>query len=118
MGGQGEEDARIVVIRTGTNYTADWNDREVFYPASSYETTAGLNSAGDAFLYSLEARDELTFDVLQVPSTLYGKDYFLGDLVTAYYEGVTATKKISAVTVSVTPNSETPESVKVETSNA
>ncbi len=115
VGGMGEEDARPIVTRTGTNHNTDWNDREVFYPASQYDTTAGLNSVGDRYLAEREARDELLFDVLQVPASLYGQHYFLGDLVSAYFADATITKKIWGVTVSVTPNSQTPDMVKIVT---
>jgi phage terminase large subunit-like protein len=41
--------------------------------------------------------------------------YFLGDLVTGYFEGITATKQISAVTVTFAPGSDRAETISVET---
>ena len=67
---------------------------------------------GDRELDTLKRRDVLTFDVLQIPSTRYGLHYGLGDLVTGYYQGISATKKIQRVTVSLDTNGE--ESIRVE----
>lgn len=112
VGGQGEESSRTVVVRTGANYEATHNATEAFVQASSYTTTDGLNAAGDRELDTLKRRDVLTFNVLQTPSTRYGKQYNLGDLVTGYYQGITATKIIQRVTVSL--DSGATEAIKVE----
>jgi hypothetical protein len=112
VGGQGEEASRTVVVRTGANYEAIHNAIETFVQASSYSATDGLNTEGDRELDTLKRRDVLTFDVLQIPSTRYGLHYGLGDLVTGYYQGITATKKIQRVTVSLDTNGE--ESIRVE----
>lgn len=101
VAGQGQEDARTVVVRTGANYAAGYNDTETLVDARNLMTVAALQGAGDAALVEQRARNELSFAVLQVPQTLYGRDYFLGDLVTARYETVLATKKIRRVTVAV-----------------
>lgn len=115
VGGRGQESERATVTRTGTNYVATYNSKEVFVQATQVSTTAGLNNAGDIRLDELESRDDITWDVIQVPSTLYGKHYFLGDLVTGYYAGITATKQIDAVTVTVQPSRDNVESINIET---
>lgn len=112
VGGQGEEASRTVVVRTGANYDATYNATETFVQAIEYTATDGLNSAGDRELEASRRRDALTFDVLQIPSTRYGLHYVLGDLVTGYYQGITATKKIQRVNVSLDTNGE--ESIRVE----
>lgn len=117
VGGQGEESDRDFEVRTGTNYNATYNSKEVFYPATQYTTSAGLQAAGDIRLDELRARDDLTWDVIQTPGSLYGVHYFLGDLVTGYYEGVTATKQISSVTVTFAPGNDRAEVIQVETRN-
>lgn len=115
VGGQGTESDRAFVVRTGTNYSATYNSKEVFYPATQYTTTAGLNAAGDVRLDELRARDDLTWDVIQTPGSLYGVHYFLGDLVTGYYQGVTATKQITAVTITFAPGNDRAETIAIET---
>lgn len=106
VGGQGEEASRSVVSRTGANYDASYNAVEVFVDARQMTTTAGLNSAGDAKLSEYQARRGLQFDVLQIPSTVYGRDYELGDLVTTSYGNYTAIKKVSSVSATFDLNGE------------
>lgn len=115
VGGQGQDATRAIVTRTGSTYEAGYRAAEVFVNAAQYTTTAGLNGVGDEKLYQAQTRDELTFDVLQVPQSLYGRDYFLGDLVTGVYEGVTATKKIRRVSVGLAMDGS--ETVQVEMAN-
>ncbi len=111
VGGQGEETSRNVTVRTGANYSAS-NSVEVFVDARELTLTASLDAKGDRELDTYQRRDVLSFDVLQVPSTLYGLHYGLGDLVTGYYQGVTATKVIQRVTVEVGEDGQ--ERIRVE----
>lgn len=106
VGGQGEESARSVVIRTGANYNASYNATEVFVDARQMSTTAGLNAAGDRALWEAQARYTLEFDVVQTPSTFYGSHYDLGDLVAASFEEYSGTKKITGVAVQFDNNGE------------
>lgn len=117
VGGQGTDDDRLFEVRTGTNYNATYNSVEAFHPATTYSVSAGLQAAGDVRLDELEARDELTWEIIQTPGSLYGRDYVLGDLVTGYYEGITATKQITAVTVVYAPGNDRAETITVETGN-
>ncbi len=118
VGGQGQEDQRLLVTRTGTNYNATYHSRVSFVQASQSTTTAGLNQAGDARLSEMEARDELNFGIKQTAARRYGRDYFHGDLVEGYYEGITATKQIVKTIVTVTGGGTQMESIRAETSNA
>lgn len=99
VGGAGEEAARTYRTRTGTNYHATYNAREMFINEAQSSSNNELDAAGDAALYLAEAREDLSFDVIQTEALRYGRDYFLGDLVTSYYQAVTATKQITGVTV-------------------
>lgn len=100
VAGQEVAGVRSVETVTGTNYNAATNSYEVYVDGSDITTTSGLQDRGDARLYELRAREELNFDVIQTPGSLYGLHYFLGDRVTGYFQGVSATKKISAVSIS------------------
>lgn len=102
VGGQNEGTAREIEIRTGPNYSSS-NDIEMFVDARDAKTTAALQARGDQRLDEARAVEDFSFDVLQIPSTLYGKDYFLGDLVTVRspYTGAAATRKVQAVTVTL-----------------
>lgn len=119
VGGQGLDSARAVRVRTGTNYNASYNSYEVFVNGSQYATDDGLDTEGDARLEELRAKDSLRFEVIQVPSTLYGKHYFLGDLVSAYYRGFAYTPQIRGISVDVRERgTQNPEKIDVVTANA
>ena len=99
VAGQGDGTNRVIVTRNGADYSSS-NDIEAFIDGRSYSTTAALQAIGDKAMFDRRARVTLGFDVLQVPNAYYGKDYFVGDLVTARYLGASFTQKINAVNVS------------------
>lgn len=113
--GQGAEDEREVIQRTSAAAAASvFNRTESVRNASQAEETAALNAAGDAMLQELQARETFMFDALQIPSTLYGRDYFVGDLVTARYKTIERNLKIVAATIKV---QEGVESIAIEVSD-
>lgn len=118
VGGQGVDAARAMRRRTGANYDATVNSYETFHNGSRYSTNAGLDSAGDERLEELRARDSLSFQPIQVPSTLYGKHYFLGDKVLAYYLGKSYTPQIRGVQVSVSARNSLIEDIQVTAADA
>lgn len=115
VGGQGLDSSRTYVTRTGTNYNATYNSKVVFVPATQYSDSNGLNAEGDVRLDELRAKDDLTWNVIQTPGCAYGIHYFFGDLVTGYFDGVTATKQISAVSVTYAPGNDRVEVIQIET---
>ncbi len=104
VGGQGEESSREFVTRTASGFSTS-NDMELFVPATDVDpgNTAGMNAAGDIALAGTAARESFSFKVLQTPSTRFGSEYFLGDLVTAVnpYTGTDFTQKIVGVTLTI-----------------
>lgn len=112
VGGQGTEASRDIVIRTGTNYQASYRSHEVFVSAQQYSTTAGLQAAGDARLYELEARNRLNFRTRDTAAVRYGRDWFVGDKVTGRYEEVEQTMIVDGVTVTLQPDSEEFETIQ------
>lgn len=115
VAGQGTETSRTIAVRTGVNYNASVNSLEVLVDARDVTTTAGLNARGDARLRETRAVDELRFSILQTPGSLYGLHYFFGDIVTGYYQGVTAAKKIVGVTIRVDPDGS--ETINIDLEN-
>jgi len=115
VGGQIDNNQRTVVSRTGANYDAQYNLVEVFIDQRQLTTTAALQAAGDVALRQAQTRDDMTFDVLQTPQTLYGRHYVLGDLVSCVVEGVMAYKQIRRVAVSL--GDEGGEQISVELRN-
>ena len=98
VGGQGEQSSRAIVTRTGPGYSAA-NDIELFVDGRNDDTTTKLNSRGDAKLDATRARNAFSYKVLQTPASLYGKHYFLGDLVTARYKTIQVSQQVYTVTV-------------------
>lgn len=100
--GQGGEGNRVLVERTSADITASpWNRLEAVKNANQDEDAVALNARGDAFLQELQARETFTFAALQVPGTLYGRDYFIGDRVTARYQTIERNLQIVGVEVRV-----------------
>ena len=100
--GQGAEGNRVLVERTSPDAAdSPWNRTEAIKNANQDENAAALNARGDAFLQELQARETFSFDALQVPSTRYGRDYFMGDKVTARYQTIERNFQIKGVTVRV-----------------
>ena len=100
--GQGGEGHRVLVERTSAAVAdSPWNRIEAVKNANQDEDTAALDARGDAFLEELQARESFGFDALQVPSTLYGREYFLGDRVTARYQTIERNYQIVGVGVRV-----------------
>lgn len=123
VGGQGQKTDRTLVWRTdaGTIDDSTWNRHELFTDARNVPRASveGLEIKGDTLLDRYKSARVFDFDVLQTPSCLYGKHYFLGDLVTANFEAgsiaFSATKKVVAVRFTI--NAQRGEVLTVETSD-
>jgi hypothetical protein len=108
VGGKTTGTGREIQVRTGANYHATTNSYEMFVNGSEFTDSAGLQSAGDARLEELRAREFLSFDVIQVPSTLYGRHYRVGDTVSALFRGFEYTPKLMQVSIDVRNRGEQP----------
>lgn len=106
IAGQGEGAARTWVWRPASLPTG-MARREAFRDARDSDTTAVLQARGDEELRDLRAVDELTFEVLQTPASVYGVHYNWGDLVTARFLDLSLSLQITSVTVTLAGDSET-----------
>ena len=61
----------------------------------------GLFVVGDRLLEALRPRESFNFEPIQIESLQYGRDYFLGDLVTARYESIERDVQIETVNIQV-----------------
>jgi len=102
VAGQGEGSARAIVTRpaslpTGLDLREDWVD------ARNQKTTAEYQQLGDATLRNAtRSRVTLQTEVLQNAALRYGRDYYLGDLVTVYaYSAGNITQKVQSVALSM-----------------
>lgn len=115
VGGRGDGSARQYEIVTGAAYSST-NYIEAFVHASNQDTVAYMTAKGQDELYKKQARNKLIFDVLQTQATAYGRDYFLGDLVTANYKSVHFSQKVNGVTLTLNANGQ--ETIQVEMQDA
>lgn len=114
VAGQGEESDRLTAWRF-TGAPSGVTRREFFLDARDQSTLAGLNTVGDAKLNESRMSAYFDFNAMQIPSLMYGRDYFLGDLVTARYLTHEEDRKIVRVEVSMTRGS--PETLVIGTAS-
>lgn len=98
VAGQGQGQDRTIEVRTGPNYSSAFS-REVFVDARDLSTTAALQDRGDQRLQDLKSRYTLDFVPKQTDSLRYGRNYFLGDLVTWRFGGLAGTQQIDSVEI-------------------
>ena len=115
VGGQGEEAARVVSIRTGANYNVTINNVETFVDGRLNATVAALEDAGDITLDQLEARPSFSFDIVETDACVYNRDFFIGDLVRVRYRTFEQTVKIAGVTIGLAKDGTETKSFIVET---
>lgn len=94
--GQGTASTRTVIVRQNIAAiaTSPLNRREVSRPASKNEFLYQLNAFGDETLESLKAAEEVTFVPMQQSSTIYGRNFDVGDRVTFKHDTVQIHKRI------------------------
>lgn len=113
LGPGSETDRHVVVREAGTITDSPWRVIEETYDARKETDILALQAAGDAQLTKLQAQESFTFEVLQTTSAQYGRDYFLGDRVSAGFGNLSTTKKITAVSINMQAGR---ESISVEMS--
>jgi hypothetical protein len=101
--GRGERSTQTVIARANTGASDDspWNSIEIARAADQNEFTYQLEDFGDGLLQENKAREDFSVVPMQVPSTLYGIHYFLGDMVTVRHRVIDRDKKIVAVRVNI-----------------
>ncbi len=100
--GQGQPGSREVISRSSSAINdSPLNLIESVRNANQEEDTAGLNVVGDAALEVLQARETFAFQVIQQNSSRYGRNYFLGDIVTARYKLIQRDLQIVGVNIVV-----------------
>ena len=105
VGGGGLAAERETVWRTDPARIAvsPWGRREEFVDARDVEqgSTAILNTRGDTRLAERRPEIGMSFEILQTPGLLYGRDYFLGDVVTGEFAGQVVVQKIEGFVIEV-----------------
>lgn len=102
VGGRGEGLNRRFITRTNIRVNdSPLNRREGFLDLRNARTDGDLTTAGLDYLDKYEARETLTFNIIQTDSLRWLTHWNLGDIVTAKYFDRTFDQKINAVTVRV-----------------
>ncbi len=115
VGGLGSGILRIVDHAYSSVYSPA-NDIESFTQAYNAHSIGAMQTAGANYLARHTANPQLTFDLLQLPSTYYGKHYALGDLVTVRnpFTNTDYVSKIVSVDLHLRPVSPSSSSPRAE----
>lgn len=106
--GQGQESDRHIIVRDlPTMFDSPWRLVEATLDARQESTFNGLIAAGDTFLAKRQAQESFAFTVLQTTAYQYGRDYFLGDVISASFDNVSTTKKITGASINIQDGRET-----------
>lgn len=93
--GEGQSRNRRFIVRQGsTIYDSPWNKIEITKDARNDSLYASYVSAGDEALAAAMPKETFTFEVVQTAASRYGKDYFMGDIVTVKFDDIIRIKKI------------------------
>lgn len=106
--GRGIEADREVVQRKDDGLIGDspWNRIEQVRQANQESTMDGLNTVGDALLEESQPVESFSFQPLETEAVVYGRDYSVGDIVTARYQGIEQNLQIKSVTFNVNQGQE------------
>lgn len=106
--GQGEGAGRVFarVQDPLAQGASPWGRIERAQDSRNSTTNQQLIDVGQVQLNAWRAVWRLTFQALQSPGVVYGRDYRLGDLVVARYRGIQEVKKIVGVEVTVAEGKE------------
>jgi hypothetical protein len=101
--GDGSTKHTLTVSDSKAIAVSPWNMREVSRSASSSDFEYQLRDFGNQTLKEMAAKEVVSSCVpLQTPSSLYGKNYFLGDKITVWFDDVKMNKRIVSVTLDYT----------------
>lgn len=108
VAGQGEGVNRTVVerVNSGEIGQSPWNRVETVHDARNESTTAALEAIGDGHLLEHGFDKHLSYQILQSADTVYGRDYFIGDLVVGRFHGTDENRKIVGVEITVADGTE------------
>lgn len=106
--GQGSNAERVTQeVNSPAINDSPYNRIERTYDANTEQAAMGLVTVGERKLQELRQKNVLQFNVLQIPSCIYGIDYFLGDLVTIRFNDIEITQQLTSVSITVSEGKET-----------
>lgn len=95
--GDGDGATRITVLRedTGASSASRWNRREASRPQSGF--ISDMQSAGDATLKELSAKEIITISPLNQETCMYGIHWKCGDKVSTKFRKITYSRRLISV---------------------
>lgn len=106
--GQGQEEQRdYVLVESPDKDDSPWNYIVATKNASQEEEADGLEDAALAELARVGKQESFAGEILQTSSFVYGRDYFVGDLVTCRYGSIERNKKVLGARIVVAEGKET-----------
>lgn len=100
--GQGVDRAVVTVGDSVSINKSPWGLSEAFVDARQEDSTLALLQAGKAYINTNNETEEFTFEIEQIPTSRWIRNYGLGDYVTSKFLDRTFNKKIVEVSVGVT----------------
>lgn len=106
-GGAGEGVSKLIQETSGIG-TADstWNRLEAWVDAQDQFDTASLTSISRAYMRNSGRQRTLDFTALDSQGYRYGRDWFVGDYVTARYDDQEVNAQVIGAVITVTANGE------------
>lgn len=103
LGGGLEDERESVIALSPQRGASPWNDIELVRQGGQQETDE-LTSIANETLEKHQFEEHFRFEPLASESTLYGRDYWFGDLVTVKYRDVIRNKEIVGIDINVSNN--------------
>lgn len=118
VGGEGQGVDRVIIETSNPMAVAKspWGRKEVWVDARQQDTTEALILFGQDELFKRRSQENFTFNVIQTSQSRWIRDWELGDIITANYQGYSFNKQIREIGVRVTggQSAQEPEIITVE----
>jgi hypothetical protein len=101
VGGRGDRGSRTVQVVFGDNYDSTRNLAEIFVDDSGGSSSSNAADRGVVELEKLKKLSAVDFDFIGTAGMIYGFSFVLNTVVTVEYAGVSETKKVSEVGVTI-----------------
>jgi len=99
VAGDGKLAAQIFSTSLASDYLLGSNDSEICVQSPNKTDVTGMQHIGDGTIALLRNRPVFEFQAQDNPVTVFGRDYFLGDLVSGVYIGVKQVYKVKQVSI-------------------
>lgn len=118
VGGEGQGIDRVIqeVANAEAIAKSPWGRKEVWVDGRQQNDTTGLIVLGNDELYKRRSKENFTFNIVQTTQTRWIRDWVLGDIITAEYQGYSFNKQIIEIGIRVTggQSAQEPEIITVE----